>query len=198
MRGFSSPYLSFFYLLIYQYIWSFFGFIWFLIFFIANGRICVPLKKQISRTMPRVKNSCWNVSSSTTMDLLVKCQKKIVRIIYVRSSRFPSKELFSEKILPINYLNQYQTLLLTFKMIKNIYRSNIEVKIRENVTNRTTRQSSNFYIPHSSSQAGRNDFFKRGFDNYNRLPSEMKRIRCLEEFKSALKSYLFQKYTQEN
>lgn len=143
-------------------------------------------------------NSCWNVSSITTIDLLVKCQKKILRIIHVRPPRFPSKELFSQKILPIAYLNQYQTLLLTFKMIKNIYRSNIEVKIRENVTNRITRQSTDFYIPHSISQSGRNDFFKRGFDSFNRLPPEIKRIRCLEEFKSSLKSYLFQKFAQEN
>lgn len=138
--------------------------------------------------------SCWSVTSQSKLDSLATAQKKALKIIYVKDRLYPSKQLFNTKILPLDYLSHYQTLLLSFKLINNLQRSNVQIRTRQEVTGRLTRQSSHFYIPTALSSMGYNDFFRKGFDMYNKLPRELKSIRNLESFKKDLKEFLFDIY----
>lgn len=138
--------------------------------------------------------SCWSVTSQSKLDSLATAQKKALKIIYVKDRLYPSKQLFNTKILPLGYLSHYQTLLLSFKLINNLQRSNVQIRTRQEVTGRLTRQSSHFYIPTALSSMGYNDFFRKGFDMYNKLPRELKSIRNLESFKKDLKEFLFDIY----
>lgn len=139
-------------------------------------------------------NSCWNTTTKTDIENLAICQRKVLRFIFQKPYDSPSKNLFTNKILPLSHLNIYQNCILTFKLYRKLLRSNIEVNIRREITNRETKQSDNFYIPVSRSWAGRNDFFKRGFDEFNKLPAELKKVRTIGKFKEMLKEYLIACY----
>jgi hypothetical protein len=139
-------------------------------------------------------NSCWNVAYLTDIENLARCQRKVLRFIFQKPYDSPSKALFSNKILPLSHLNNFQTCILTFKLARNMLRSNIQVSVRREITNRETKQSDDFYIPVSKSWAGRSDFFKRGFDEFNKLPAELKKIKTIGRFKEELKEHLYQLY----
>lgn len=143
-------------------------------------------------------NSCWNAANLSDIESIARCQRKVLRFIFQKPYDSPSKALFSDKILPLSYLNVYQNCILAFKLSRKLLRSNVQISIRreitQEVTNRLTRQSNNFFIPISRSWAGRCDFFKRGFDEFNKLPLELKKIRTISKFKEELKMYLYRQY----
>lgn len=142
-------------------------------------------------------NSCWNVANKTEIENLGRTQRKVLRFIFQKKFDSPSKDLFSNKILPLTHLNSFQTCILTFKMVRGLLRSNVQVSVRREVTTRETRQSNDFYIPNNArSWAGRSDFFKRGFDEFNKLPLEIKKLRTVGKFKEELKAYLFGLYLE--
>lgn len=135
-------------------------------------------------------NSCWCVGNKTEIERLARGQRKVLRFVYQKAYDSHSIELFSNKILSLNYLNPYQTLLLTYKIVRGLLRSNIEINIKRSITNRDTRQSSEYYIPNSRTAHGPKNFFKRGLDIFNKLPSHLRAIRSLEKFKCELREYL--------
>jgi hypothetical protein len=136
-------------------------------------------------------NSCWNTANKTEIDNLARTQRKVLRFVFEKPYDSPSRDLFSNKILPLSHLNTFQNCLLTFKLARGLLRSNIQILLRRDITNRETKQSNDFYIPFSKSWAGRSDFFKRGLDTFNKLPKELKNIRTVGKFKEDLKEYLY-------
>lgn len=124
-------------------------------------------------------------------------QKKALRFIYEKPPLSPSVELFSDKILPLKYLNKFQTLMLAYKMINGFNRLNIQVQTRYEVSGINTRSARNLDIPRSYTALGHRDFFKLGFDAYNKLPIQLKNLRTVSEFKRELKVYLFNQYKSE-
>lgn len=143
-------------------------------------------------------NSCWSVGNKTDIERLARGQRKVLRFVFQKNYDSPSIELFSEKLLPLNFLNNYQTLLLTYKFVRGLSRSNVEINIRRSITNRETRQSNSYYIPNDSRTSyGIKKFFKRGLDIFNKLPSHLRVIRSLDKFKSELKEYLYDLYVRK-
>jgi hypothetical protein len=139
-------------------------------------------------------NSCWNTANKTEIENLARTQRKTLRFIFEKPFDSPSRDLFSNKILPLCHLNTYQDCILTFKLARGLLRSNLPILLCRDISNRETKQSDNFYITPSKSWAGRNDFFKKGFDTFNKLPKEVKKIRTIGSFKEELKEYLISKY----
>lgn len=91
--------------------------------------------------------SCWSATSQSKIESLAVVQRKALRIVYQKNRLYPSKQLFNTKVLPLEYLSHYQTLLLSFKLINNLQRSNVQIRTRQEVTGRYTRQSSQLYVP---------------------------------------------------
>jgi hypothetical protein len=141
-------------------------------------------------------NSCWNTAACSRLSLLATTQKRILRIIFQKPPLFPSRSLFSAKILPLEYLNEYQNLLLVYKMIKGHFRSNIQVSTRFEVSGIATRQSSLFDIQRKNSAIGKRDFFYIGYEMFNKLPVSVKSSQSVSIFKNNLRENLFNKFQQ--
>jgi hypothetical protein len=142
-------------------------------------------------------NSSWNTANNTCIGRLAIIQKRALRVIFQKDPLSPSIELFSPQILPLKYLNLYQTLLLTYKLNNNLQRSNIEVLTRGQITGRNTRQSNLFDISRTYSASGSKDFFRRGFSEFNKLPYNIKNIRILGNYKIELRKYLYDIFIKE-
>jgi hypothetical protein len=50
-------------------------------------------------------------------------QNKTLKIINLKSTRYPTKLLYSPKILPISVLSKYELGLLTFKLMHGLVRN---------------------------------------------------------------------------
>lgn len=143
-------------------------------------------------------NSCWNTATDSRIETLCIAQKRVLRFVYQKPYGSPSNELFSEKILPIELLNKYQTSLLVFKMINGSFRLNIRMQTRFEVSGRITRQSHNYNIQFSNTALGGRDFFKVGFEMFNQLPREVKKANTISKFKLVLRKYLFTQIQDRN
>lgn len=143
-------------------------------------------------------NCCWNVAGNIKIKALAVLQRKALRTVFQKGPLFPSKNLFSSKILPLKYLNRYQLTILTFKLINKLQRSNVNILTRGQVSGRLTRQSALFDVKYSSDTLGDKDFFRRGYSEYNKLSVEIKTIQVLGKFKTELKTHLYQEYLREN
>jgi hypothetical protein len=143
-------------------------------------------------------NSCWNVTGNTRIEALAVLQRKALRIIFQKRPLFPSKLLFSPKVLPLKYLNRYQITLLTFKLINKLQRSNVNILTRGQVSGRLTRQSALYDVKYSKDTLGDKDFFRRGYKEYNKLPYNLKIITTIGKFKLELRNFLYSEYMREN
>lgn len=139
-------------------------------------------------------NPFWNIASDKLIETLAIAQRKCLRFIFNKFSFSPSSELFSEQILPLKVMNEYNLLLLAFKITNNLLRNNVELQLVSEVHEYNTRQRNNFYISHYQTSFGFANFFTRGMIAFNNLEPSLKRIRTVGRFKHELRHSLYQKF----
>lgn len=141
-------------------------------------------------------NPFWNIANDSQINSLAVAQRKSLRNVFNRYSYSPSSELFSEQILPLCQLNQYNLLLLAFKITHDLLVNNVELKLISQVHSYNTRQRNHFYVEKSHTRYGFSNFFTRGLIAYNNLETRIKNIHTIARFKRELKSLLLEEYLE--
>jgi Reverse transcriptase (RNA-dependent DNA polymerase) len=139
-------------------------------------------------------NPFWNNANNNLLETLAVAQRKCLRFIYKRYSYSPSRELFSEQVLPLNKLNEYNLLLLAFKISHNLLVNNVELRIVSEVHRYETRQRNHFYVENFQTRFGFANFFTRGMIAYNNLDSRITNIHSIARFKRELRRHLLEDY----
>lgn len=95
-------------------------------------------------------------------------------------------------------MNQYNLLLLAFRISHNLLRNNEELKKVGDIHNHNTRQRNQYYVETYETSFGFDNFFTRGLIAYNNLDSAMENMRTIEQFKRELRHRLYETYLSEN
>lgn len=143
-------------------------------------------------------NPLWSVANEALLNQLFVLQKKCLRFIQLKDRLSSSSNLFSEKILPLPVINDYNLLILAFKIKHNLIRNNITIRYVNEIHNYGTRQINNFHIVKYETKYGFADFYRRGLIKYNELNDDIKRFRTLGVFKKRLREFLYDRYEAEN
>ena len=142
-------------------------------------------------------NPIWNVAKNSIIETLAVAQRKCLRIILNKYSFSPNIELYSEKFLPLKVMNEYNLLVLAFKIHHNLIRNNVETPRISEVHNYGTRQRDHFYVQATATRFGLSNFFKRGLTAFNNLENRIKRIHNIGRFKRELKQFLLNKFSRD-
>jgi hypothetical protein len=136
-------------------------------------------------------NPFWNVAHNTLIQPLAVAQRKCLRFIFNKYSYSPSRELFSQQILPLTVMNDYNLILFAFKITHNLLRNNVELRLVSDIHRYPTRQQTHFYVENFQTSFGLANFFTRGLIAYNNLDRSLKRIHTIARFKNELRNLLF-------
>ena len=139
-------------------------------------------------------NPFWNSANNNAIESLAVAQRKCLRFVFRKYSYSPSSELFSDQILPLKKMNEFNLLLLAFKITNNLLRNNVDLRRTSDVHNHNTRQSSHFYVDNYQTSFGHANFFTRGIIAYNNLEPALKRIGTIARFKRELRYKLYSEY----
>lgn len=139
-------------------------------------------------------NPFWNVASNNLIETLAVAQRKALRFILNKYSYCPNRELYSQKFLPLTLMNQYNLILLAFKIKHNMIRNNVDLKQVSDIHHYATRQREHFYVQNYETNYGLSDFFTRGLLAYNNLDPYLKSIHSIGMFKRELKNDLLDNY----
>ena len=115
----------------------------------------------------------WAITYPTTLEKLVKLQKKIIRIITFSGFNCHTDALFEKfKIIKFNNLDMYLTGILMYKvkhyLVPNIIR-NLFIEI-STVHNYHTRQVQDFYVSHFRTNVGKYSIVAHGPLIWNKVP----------------------------
>jgi hypothetical protein len=145
-------------------------------------------------------NPLWSATSNFNLDRLFRLQKKCLRFIQRKAYDSASVSLFSERILPLTVVNDYNLLVLAFKLKHNLIKNNIVLRYVNEIHSQSTRYrfGGNFYIIPYQTQYGLADFYRRGLIKFNELDDPVKRISSLALFKDAVRTKLLNNYLAEN
>ena len=134
-------------------------------------------------------NSVWGGTCKSRLDILLKCQKRIVRTISYCGARDSCAPLFkSLNFLPLNQINVYINVLYVFKSLLsadgnfNLYESNAYVTRLSN-----TRS---VIIPNILSSHSRQSSRWIGGQQWNGLPQALRDVTQYDNFKLSLKRHL--------
>lgn len=141
-------------------------------------------------------NPLWSVANEVLIMRLFDVQKKCFRFIQMKDPLSPSKELLTEKYLPLPAVNNLHLLVLAFKIKHGMIKNNIVLRYVNEIHTRGTRfsLSDNFYVLAYETAYGHADFYRRGLIKFNELPDTLKRLRTLSLFKKRIKEYVFEDY----
>lgn len=143
-------------------------------------------------------NPLWSVANDSLLNQIFILQKKCLKFIQMKERLSPSRDLFSEKMLPFPALNDYNLLVLAFKIRHNLITNNITTRYVNEIHNYGTRQVNNFHIIRYETNYGYADFYRRGLIKYNELSDDLKRFRTLGLFKRRLREFLYEQFEQQN
>jgi hypothetical protein len=142
-------------------------------------------------------NPLWSNTSKEYLNRLFILQKKILKIIENKPHLTPSYTLFSENMLPLPVLMDFNLLILAFKIKYGLVKNNVAVHYVRDIHRYDTRQRGDFYVYSVETKYGHADFYRRGLIKFNELPSSIKSFRSLSVFKNRLKEHLFSYYRVE-
>ena len=136
-------------------------------------------------------NPVWSAATNETKNKLFVLQKKVLRFIQFKDRLSPSRDLFSQKFLPLPVISEFYLLLLAFKVKNNMIKNNVVLQYVENIHRYGTRQSHSFYVFMHETRFGIADFYKRGLIKFNELTHDLRSIQSLGNFKNKLREHLF-------
>ena len=135
----------------------------------------------------------WGSVCSSTLDKLIKLQKRIVRMIYGVPRKTPSSPLFKAlNILRFNELYQYNLGMLMYKFHHSLLPNTISGLFITNrdIHNHFTRQSHLLHPPKVSSVLGKQSFKYNASLLWNRTMVALNVNNKIGTFKKHMKSFL--------
>ena len=143
----------------------------------------------------------WGNTHRNLLDRLLLLQKKSLRIICNTAGRSHTNHLFLEnKILKVNDLYSCQLGQFMYNYNNNSLPQAFNNMFPKNQSfhNYPTRRSNEFHLPLLRTLLAQNTFIYTGPRFWNSLDNVIRNARSLNSFKSKLKSFLFQSYSNSH
>lgn len=142
-------------------------------------------------------NSIWGVSSAVHLRSLTVLQNKSIKIIKQLPPLHPTRDLYDKKVLPLQILNKYETCIYMFKTINRLIKSNFELIYISEIHDHNTRGSANrsLFALRYRTRISKNCVINQGIILFNSLPPAIRNITSLNEFKSVIRQYLWQNFS---
>lgn len=124
---------------------------------------------------------------------LQSAQNKALKIVFNLPIRYHTSDLFQYhaiNILPVRGLYKMQLLKYIFKSTRRLGNTSIRFQQNVEISNRFTRQSQNLFVTRCRLELSKQRISFAGPKEFNNLPSTLKNIMPLSQFKRALKSHL--------
>ena len=143
----------------------------------------------------------WGNTQRNLLDRLLLLQKKSLRIICNTAGRSHTNHLFlGNKSLKVNDLYSFQLGQFMYNYNNNSLPQAFNNMFPKNQSfhNYPTRRSNEFHLPLLRTLLAQNTFMYTGPRFWNSLDNVIRNARSLNSFKSKLKSFLFQSYSNSH
>ena len=137
----------------------------------------------------------WGNTYSSYLDPLIKLQKRAIRLIASLPKRSHTETLFTQyRLLPLAKIYIYSVQLFMYKFHHNKLPAIFSSFYLRNkmVSNRNTRQSNLFHVPHQKPDLKSRSVRCTGVTIYNQLFTKLKLDVSIVTYKKYLKSYLLE------
>jgi hypothetical protein len=138
----------------------------------------------------------WGYTYSTHIDIIVKIQKKIARIISNSTPMANSAPIFASlEWMPIQNALKYQTVLYIYKAINGFgsdFTQNLFKYNTDRTGSRNHRDSHYINAPVVKIKCLENSVFHKGVKVWNSLPLDIRTERVFNRFKEKLRSFDFE------
>jgi hypothetical protein len=126
-------------------------------------------------------NPIWTSASESRLSVLRLLQNKSIKIIKGYGWRHSTAMLYTQHILHLNVVSEYNLFLNIYKINNKMLRCSISLTNVATIHGHETRQSSNedFYINFSRTCLGQSNVFYKGLILFNRLPQSIKSLTCI-------------------
>jgi hypothetical protein len=140
-------------------------------------------------------NPIWSSVSESRLSFLRVLQNKAIKII--KGWRYSTAMLYTQDILPLVVVSEYNLLLTIYKIKNKMLKCSISLENVATNHGNETRQSSNEDFLRTS--LGQSSVFYKGLILFNRLPLSIKNLTCiLSQFKNYVRVELFREYSLNN
>lgn len=139
-------------------------------------------------------NSVWSNAAKYLIDDLQIMQNKAIKIIKKLPRLTPTMDLYSENLLPLSIMSEYERCLFIQKTKLGLIKCNVDLKLASEHHEHSLRRRSHYYIPHVKSEKSAKNIFVSGLNTYNIIPSRIKSNKTIKNFKTQLKEYLINKW----
>lgn len=132
--------------------------------------------------------------NSRSLKSLQSIQNKALRIVYNLPITFSTNLLYTtvaKNILPVHGVHEYQVLMFVYKCLHNI--GHHIVQFNQNQRTFNTRNQSDLRLPLCRLEKTKQRIDYIGGEKYNDLPTPIKSIERISQFKNACKDYLMNK-----
>lgn len=138
-------------------------------------------------------NPIWNSASQNHISSIKTCVNRAIKIIRKLPVLHHTDDLYSERLLPFNLYNKYNSILLMFKIQNNLIKHNFSIIYTSDVHSHNTRNNSrnNIYINSTNTTVASNDVLNISSNLFNLLPIELKNETRISIFKTKLKKFLY-------
>lgn len=139
-------------------------------------------------------NPIWSAAPGYKLKELQTLQNRAIKYIYGKPFLTPSISLYGEKHLPLNFICEYETILIIFKIRGNKLKSNLEFTESSLIHSHFTRIANYFRATFMRTNLTQNSIYHHGLNLFNKIPDELKNENVLSKVKYKLKNYLKIKY----
>jgi hypothetical protein len=135
-------------------------------------------------------NSVWGNANKTLIAELQIIQNKSIKTVYNLPRLTPTTELYKNtNILKLSDMYKFEACLLIYKMVNGHIKLNIAFTTCDTYHSHNTRGSANFVIGNVKTNYGRRNIEFQGMQFYNALPKNIRDIKELYQFKTALRNF---------
>lgn len=146
--------------------------------------------------LPHLEYACvvWNPSNKMDIAMIESIQRRFTRIIEGTSGLSYEERLIALELPTLEDRRKSLDLVETFRILNGIDVLDHELfKMQEPLGDRETRSTKkrNLYVDRSKTEVRKNFFTNRAARTWNTLPKEIQDIKCLEQFREAVKNFCF-------
>jgi hypothetical protein len=140
-------------------------------------------------------NIAWFSTDSTTLRSIEILHRIMLRLLLfnIKHARLcHNKDLYSEKLLPFQLVNNFSLIIMAFKLKHNLIKHNFHLRFVHNRSLHSVRNANDFAVPRIETSFGHKNPLIRSMILFNQLPRELKCVVSLKVFKTRLKEHIFE------
>jgi hypothetical protein len=136
----------------------------------------------------------WGMAAQDKLKILQVLQNKSLKNIRQLPFRYPTRQLYSKQILPLEKLRELEMILTVHKILKGKFKYGTPIVYRHQIHGYSTRNSQNIQLPQFRLNLSRNSFNYEAFNRFNEIPQEIRETNNYIFFKNFVKTKLYNEY----